>query len=191
MAPRKAVNQELTREIIMEAARTLFVTDGYRNVSIRKIAAKLGYSHGSIYYHFQNKAELFYALVERDFSALNQKLDEILAQRNPADVKLQAVLIGFIEFGLTHQNHYEIMFLTKDEEIKSFLNQGPNKSYEKFANALQTLSEKTINVQTTWSVFLMLHGFVAHYCQSGQQFHDVRGLAESYVNIIFTSMLAS
>ena len=58
MSPRKAVKQELTREMIMNVARNLFVQQGYQHTSMRKIATELGYSHGSIYYHFKNKAEL-------------------------------------------------------------------------------------------------------------------------------------
>ncbi|WP_158735928.1 TetR/AcrR family transcriptional regulator [Alteribacillus sp. YIM 98480] len=189
MSPRKAVDQELSREIIMEAARKLFVKHGYQNVSIRKIAQTLDYSHGSIYYHFKNKAELFYSLVDQDFSMLNIKLDEILKRSISPNEKIKAVLLGYIQFGLTHQNHYEIMFLIKDEEIKNYVIDGPNKTYEKFAQAIYTLSSNGVNVKTIWTVFLMLHGFVAHYCHSGQSFQDVSGFAESYVDDILTGIL--
>lgn len=64
MSPRKSGHPELTREMIMDAARDLFVQKGYQHVSMRQIAKELNYSHGAIYYHFKNKAELFYALVE-------------------------------------------------------------------------------------------------------------------------------
>ena len=65
MSPRKSVEQELTRDMrIMDAARDLFVEKGYQHVSMRHIAKELKYSHGAIYYnHFQNKEELFYAIL--------------------------------------------------------------------------------------------------------------------------------
>ena len=113
MAPRKAVQQELTRAMIMDAARDLFVKNGYQHVSMRQIAKVLGYSHGAIYYHFKNKAELFYALVEEHFHMLDQKLDQALNLNKNNAEKLKDVLLGFIEFGLTYQSHYEIMFLIK------------------------------------------------------------------------------
>ena len=74
MSPRKSVLQELTREMIMEAARNLFVRNGYQHVSMRQIAKELGYSHGALYYHFENKAALFYALVEEHFFMLEKIL---------------------------------------------------------------------------------------------------------------------
>ena len=58
MTPRKAVDNELTKEMIMDTARELFAEQGFQHVSMRKIAQSLGYSHGALYYHFKNKAEI-------------------------------------------------------------------------------------------------------------------------------------
>src|SRR6478609_6565172 len=74
MSPRKSVEKELTRDTILDTARSLFAQSGYQHVSMRKIAQELNYSHGALYYHFQNKAELFYAIISRDFSLLNELL---------------------------------------------------------------------------------------------------------------------
>ncbi|GAA3328082.1 hypothetical protein GCM10020331_070620 [Ectobacillus funiculus] len=99
----KSVQQELTREMIMDAARDLFVQNGYGHVSMRQIAKELGYSHGAIYYHFTNKAELFYAMVQEHFHMLDHILANIMEQDLEQHEKLKQVLLGFIEFGLTHQ----------------------------------------------------------------------------------------
>ncbi|HDR7792741.1 TPA: TetR/AcrR family transcriptional regulator [Bacillus luti] len=189
MSPRKAVKQELTREMIMNVARELFIAKGYQQTSMRKIATELGYSHGSIYYHFKNKAELFYAMVEQDFQLLNKKLDEICNQKLPEEEQLRAVLFGFIEFGLRNQSHYEIMFLIKDAELKECLADSPNVSYEKFARVIASLCGDQINAMIIWSVFLSLHGFVAHYCRSGQTFEELQGLAKVHVEFISKSLL--
>ena len=178
---RKAVNQELTKEKILDAARDLFVTQGYRSVSMRQIAAALGYSHGSIYYHFKNKADLFYSLVNQDFILLDQKLEEVLLADEEPRQKLYHVLLGFIRFGLEHQSHYEIMFMMKDEELQRYLPGNPDQTYEKFAQAIFSLSEKRANPTMIWSIFLSLHGFVSHYCKSGQSYEDVETLAQAHV----------
>jgi AcrR family transcriptional regulator len=46
---RKAREKQNVREEILDAARTLFVKEGYEQVSIRKIAEKIEYSPGTIY----------------------------------------------------------------------------------------------------------------------------------------------
>jgi AcrR family transcriptional regulator len=184
MSPRKKVKQELTRQMIMDAARDLFVKNGYQHVSMRQVAKELGYSHGALYYHFKNKAELFYALVEDHFAMLNQILDEVLEQELEKKIKLKAIFLAFIEFGLTHQNHYEIMFLIKDEEVRNFINQSPNKSYEKFAQSMFALCDKPITLQEIFSIFLSLHGFVTHYCRHVVNYDEVKGFAEVHAEFL-------
>lgn len=189
MAPRKSVQQELTREMIMDAARDLFVANGYQHVSMRQIAKELDYSHGAIYYHFKNKAELFYELVEEHFQMLDQKLDEIMDQDLNPKEKLKEILLGFIEFGLTHQSHYEIMFLIKDEEVRNFINQGPNKSYERFAKNVHFLCGNKATIQNIWSLFLSLHGFVTHYLRHVNGYEDVKQMAQAHVEFLMGAFL--
>jgi AcrR family transcriptional regulator len=65
------------REEILEAARKLFVTEGYENVSIRKIAERIEYSPGTIYLYFQDKADILAQVNEETFSRLERKLAAI------------------------------------------------------------------------------------------------------------------
>ncbi|WP_085524321.1 TetR/AcrR family transcriptional regulator [Tuberibacillus sp. Marseille-P3662] len=188
MSPRRPVSQELTIDMIMDAARHLFVNKGYQHVSMRQIAKELDCSHSAIYYHFQNKAELFYALVEDHFQMLDQKLDAIMELEMDNKRKAKQVLLGFIEFGLTYQSHYEIMFLIKDDEVRNFINQGPNQTYAKFAQSLNALCEKPITIHEIWSIFLSLHGFVTHYCRHIKRYDEVKDMAQAHVNFLLKTI---
>ncbi|WP_453990804.1 TetR/AcrR family transcriptional regulator [Bacillus nitroreducens] len=189
MSPRKQVKEELSREKIMDVAHELFVQKGYQHVSMRQIAKELNYSHGAIYYHFKNKADLFYAMVVEDFKMLNDVLNQIISQKLPPNEKVKKILLGYIEFGLTHKSQYEVMFLLNDEEVKSFIQQEPNESYQMFAVAISKLTNQKASIQDIWSIFLSIHGFVTHYCRSNQTFDDVKSLAESHVEFILTPIL--
>jgi len=180
----KGNKTELTREVIMGVARELLVEKGYANVSMRQIANKINCSHGAIYYHFKNKAELFYALVEDHFSILNKKMVEVLQEPKDNSEKLRNLLLGFIEFGLNYQSHYEIMFLIKDKEVLHFLNKSPMKTYEKFAQAVSKLSTKQLTIQEIWSIFLSLHGFVSHYLRHVISFEEVKEMAMFHVEML-------
>lgn len=190
MMPRKSVQQELTRSMILDAARDLFVTKGYQNASMRDIAKILKYSHGAIYYHFKNKAELFYALVDEHFGMLDRLLDETMEQELDPKEKLKQILVGYIKFGLTHQSHYEIMFLVKDSEVRNYINEGPSKSYEKFANQVFLLCDKRNSLQEIWSLFLSLHGFVVHYLGQVTRYEDVEALAKTHADFLCAGIFA-
>ncbi|MEH7238506.1 TetR/AcrR family transcriptional regulator [Bacillus sp. JJ1562] len=189
MSPRKQVQEELSREKIMDVAHELFVQKGYQHVSMRQIAKELNYSHGAIYYHFKNKADLFYAMVVQDFELLNDVLNQIITQDLARDEKVKKILLGYIEFGLTHKSQYELMFLINDEEVKSCIQQEPLESYGMFANAISKLTNQKASIQDIWSLFLSIHGFVTHYCRSNQTYDNVKKLAQSHVEYILKPIL--
>lgn len=190
MSPRKVVENELTREMILDTARNLFADTGYQHVSMRKIATELGYSHGALYYHFRNKAEIFYAIVLKDFTLLDRELQSVLKMEGTKLEKGRQILLGFIKFGMDHPNHYELMFLTKDKEVKSYLKQEPNESYERFAETIHQLTEKKAGPKEIWFVLLSVHGFVTVHSRNDQTYDEVKGLAETHVNLILKAVLA-
>ena len=53
------------RRKILEAAKEMFLSAGYRKTTIQKIVEKSGVSSGSIYHWYHNKQEIFQALVAR------------------------------------------------------------------------------------------------------------------------------
>jgi len=100
-----------TREIILDAARELFTTEGYEGVSMRKVAEKIEYSPTAIYVHFKDKEDLFHELCHADFARLAA---EFQSQALPADPLEQIRQIGriYIEFGARYPNHFRLMFMT-------------------------------------------------------------------------------
>lgn len=190
MSARKVVDQELNREIILDVAREHFVKHGYHHLSLRQIAKELDYSHGAIYYHFKNKADLFYSLVRQGFKKLDLQLEQILTEENTTDVKkLENVLLGFIQFGFQNPSHYEIMFLIKDEEVDALMQEEPNQSYHKFAAAIQMLCGRKASIQIIWSIFLSLHGFISHLIRAHQSYEDVESMAKAHVRFLLKGLL--
>ena len=67
---RQGREREAVTTAILDAARELFVAEGYHSVSIRKIAEKIEYSPAAIYSYFPSKDDIFYALAEEGFRML-------------------------------------------------------------------------------------------------------------------------
>jgi AcrR family transcriptional regulator len=60
---RRAEYADATREALLEAARELFTSQGYRQVSLEAIAQKARVTRGAFYHHFADKTDLLDALV--------------------------------------------------------------------------------------------------------------------------------
>src|SRR5207253_9830428 len=68
---RQERDREAVQRSILDAARELFVSEGYDNVSIRKIAERIEYSPAAIYGYFASKDDIFFALAEEGFTMLS------------------------------------------------------------------------------------------------------------------------
>ena len=61
---RREERKEETRAELIDAAATVFARRGFHGASVEQIAAEAGYSTGAVYWHFEDKEDLFLALYE-------------------------------------------------------------------------------------------------------------------------------
>jgi len=108
---RRERQREALREEIMEAARTLFVQEGYNSVSMRKIAEKIEYSPTTIYLYFKDKQDLIHNLCQSTFAKLVAILDGISQDSSDPVGNLKRAARAYIEFGLENPSHYLVTFV--------------------------------------------------------------------------------
>ena len=100
-----------TRDKILDAARELFITEGYEGVSMRRVADKIEYSPTAIYVHFADKNELFRELCHRDYARLAEVFQSSVISTDPVE-RLKQIGAIYIDFGTHNPNHYKFMFMT-------------------------------------------------------------------------------
>ena len=59
-------SRDQTRQRLLDAAQSIFLTKGYVAASVEDIAELAGYSRGAFYSNFASKSELFLQLLKRD-----------------------------------------------------------------------------------------------------------------------------
>lgn len=190
MLARKVVAQELSRDRILGEARQLFAEHGYHTLTMRSIAKAMGYSHGALYYHFSEKAELFYALVTEDFKLLLSKQKEMLSRTRMGDVgQLERLMLEFIRFGLENPYHYEIMFMISDVELQNYSRTEQAQCLDLFATVVRSVLARQPGNESKmyslpWSLFMSMHGFISYNIRYRQSYDDVKKLAEQHVNFL-------
>ncbi|MBL0006845.1 MAG: TetR/AcrR family transcriptional regulator [Saprospiraceae bacterium] len=108
---RKERERDAVKDLILSAAREIFLAEGYENTSIRKIATKIEYSPGIIYNHFKDKNDLLLALHDKAFECKIEAL--FLSVQNMPDPleRLKATGRGYIQYGIDNPQDYELMFI--------------------------------------------------------------------------------
>jgi AcrR family transcriptional regulator len=126
-------DREAVSRAILDAARELFVKEGYQNVSIRKIAERIEYSPAAIYSYFPSKDDIFFALAEEGFRLLGDPAQAPqhaeLRQLEPLD-RLRSLFWRLYVFSCEYPQYFALMFI--DRSVPRI-----SREYERFAFARQ------------------------------------------------------
>jgi AcrR family transcriptional regulator len=112
---RKARQKQLLRQEILDAAREIFVKEGYGRLSMRRVADKIDYSPTAIYLHFHDKQELVFSLCEETFGRLVRELETLDSEKDPA-ARLKLGLRRYVDFGLKNPQHYLATFVVPQDD---------------------------------------------------------------------------
>jgi len=127
---RQERDREAVQRSILDAARELFVAEGFQNVSIRKIAERIEYSPAAIYGYFPSKDDIFFALAEEGFRLLGDpqavRLDPL--QDAPPLERIRALFWCLYEFSRDQPQYFALMFV--DRSVPRI-----SREYERFAFA--------------------------------------------------------
>jgi len=128
---RQERDREAVRRAILDAARELFVAEGFQNVSIRKIAERIEYSPAAIYGYFPSKDDIFFSLAEEGFRLLGDpadvRADPALMNAPPLD-RIRAVFWRLYTFSRDQPQYFALMFVERSVPRIS-------REYERFAFA--------------------------------------------------------
>ncbi len=94
---------------ILEAALELFNGQTYAQVSIRKVAARAGYSPAAIYNYYRNKDALYLDVLQTGFQMLLDSFRATLDLQRPAETIREMVRLLYA-FSLQYPTYYDLMF---------------------------------------------------------------------------------
>ena len=112
---RRAREKEQLRRQIIDAARELFVSEGYENVSMRKIADKIEYSPTVIYLYFKDKADLLDSACQETLLGLLDTVELLKRDKNNPVEALRKSGKAYVEFGLEYPQDYKLTFVIRPQ----------------------------------------------------------------------------
>ncbi|MFA5081588.1 MAG: TetR family transcriptional regulator [Hydrogenophilaceae bacterium] len=83
MARRTKEEAQETRSLILDTAENVFRDKGVSRTSLAEIAQQAGVTRGAIYWHFENKADLFTAMCDRATLPLEALLENMADPDQP------------------------------------------------------------------------------------------------------------
>lgn len=111
------VNMITTKERILAAACDIYLMEGYKGMSMRKVAAKAKITPTAIYRHYENKEALHHQVLREGFRTFDSYLQKALTG-DSAMQRLDIAAKRFFDFATEQKKYYEILFLTMDHNVE-------------------------------------------------------------------------
>lgn len=139
------VEKDLVREGILEAAGAFFSKFGFKKTTIDEIAQAAHKGKSSVYYYFSSKEDIFKAVLEKESSAVIEKLQEVIQKdiqpedkfREYVQVRMFSIrdcvnfynaimteVLSHLDFVAEMRNQYDAIEI---DMIKHLLAEGSNK----------------------------------------------------------------
>jgi AcrR family transcriptional regulator len=157
------------RTEILDAAKRLFVENGYDATTIRRIAGSLGISSTALYVYFPDKNAILGEICDATFVGLIEELDEVRRGSPDPLHALQECLEGYIRFGLKHPNEYQLVFVTRRSEELQWPEAGNEElgmqAFQRFLECVEAAVKAGLTYDTdtdrlTQQLWAAIHGLV-------------------------------
>ena len=148
MARRSEHSQEEIKEMVLKAAETIVVEEGFGKLKVRKVAMEIGYTVGSVYMVFDNMADLIMHVKGRTLDDIAEQLNAVASSDNAEQV-IAMLAKTYLTFARQNFNRWQMIFehqLTADEKVPDWYQQKVNHIFSlverQFEQLLTTHSEE-------------------------------------------------
>lgn len=107
----------LQRKHILEAAREVFFRDGFVEANLDEVAQRAGVAKGTLYRYFENKGELYVAVLSHNGALFEQRVrDAVAGGRDPAE-QIRRLGRFYREHWTAHPEYFRIFWAIENQEV--------------------------------------------------------------------------
>jgi len=114
------------RQVLLDAARDVFVSSGYHAAAMDDIAARAGVSKPVLYQHFPGKLELYVALLDASADALVDAISVALASTTDNRLRVDATVRAYFNYVSDEHGAFRLVFesdLTSEPSVRERVDQ--------------------------------------------------------------------
>ncbi len=192
---RRQREQQELRQRILNTAREIARDEGWSNVSLRKIADRIEYSHAALYVYFESKEALFVAVLREGFRLLLQDLQTAKLMSSAPEQTLLNVALAYWRFAWRSPELYKVMYgldgvsfgvietRVEGQQIGDVVADVVQACLERYHVSYTTIQEK---VSLLWST---VHGLIA-LAMAGRLIEDTKQQEALVEQMVYNALLA-
>jgi AcrR family transcriptional regulator len=142
-AERREARKAQSRSRILEAARGIFFRDGFMEANLDHVAKGAGVAKGTLYRYFENKAELYVAVLASNGELFERKLREAGSDASlPAPERIRRIARFYLEHWTQNREYFQIFWALENQPVIGELPEGVLEEVTRlWQSCLQILAE--------------------------------------------------
>lgn len=192
---RKEQDRKKLESKIFDAAVSIISEEGFSQLSIRKIASKIGYAPGTIYNYYKNKDEILDHIYYTVYLEVVEEIQSTLAvSRNlPENEQLRMSSLIFIYTLTKYPEKFKVVMLRTKEEAEAVPTDDDRQGIEILQKLISDGKEKGMFKAATdvsaELVMVALMGFVFHVVNNDISMEEQgKRMAEAYVDFLVSGL---
>ena len=191
----KRENTIIVRQKIIGSAVDLFYLHGFEGTSMRNIARSVGCTQAALYYHFRNKEELLYTIVDQFAKDMLLELKSILLKKSDPIEKLRETIKGQIFLMKTRRKEVKISIEDKKflkAELNELVNESERATYRLYRSLIEELKVdgrlKQLDTNTAVFGIVGMINWLYHWYRPEKRL-TIDEIAEQITGILFHGLL--
>jgi AcrR family transcriptional regulator len=115
--PRRGEKRAQQRQRILDAARAVFFRDGFMAANLDEVAQRAGVAKGTLYRYFENKAELYVAILSANGDAFARKMREVIATEPSPVEQVRRLGRFYVQHWTQHREYFPIFWALGNERV--------------------------------------------------------------------------
>ena len=116
-AQRREEKRQASRRKILEAAKEVFFRDGFMAANLDEVAQKAGVAKGTLYRHFDSKAELYVAVLADNGEIFKQRMREAVAGDTGAAERVRLVAKFYFDHWVRNHDYFQILWAIENQAV--------------------------------------------------------------------------
>jgi len=113
----RASKRAQSRRRILDSAREVFFRDGFMAANLDEVAERAGVAKGTLYRYFDNKADLYVAVLADNGAAFTQRMRETAEGDGTALERLHRLARFYFDHWLNHQEYFQIFWAIDNQSV--------------------------------------------------------------------------
>ena len=194
---RREAKKAQSRGRIIDAAREIFFRDGFMEANLDDVAKGAGVAKGTLYRYFENKAELYVAVLASNGEQFERKLRDVGRGESPAPDRIRRIARFYLEHWTRNREYFQIFWALENQPVIGELPEGVLEEVTRlWQSCLQILAEivqagideRSLAPCDAWEVANLLwtlaNGLIQSEASPAHRRIRRRPLAESFVRSI-------